>query len=112
MTRPAFLACALLMLLAACSGPEDSLSGTVSELAVSRPDGEQRTFVLTSASGEETELLFAEHPSLATGDQVRVTGRRLGAGEGLGPLRLASRFEVGGYQRTEAIAQALSQDAG
>jgi hypothetical protein len=112
MRRRAIGTCALFMMLAGCGAPDDSLSGTVAQLAISRPDGEQRTFVLTSASGEETELLFAAPPALATGDQVRVTGRRLQAGEARGPLGLASRFQVEDLERTLAIAQPLSLDAG
>jgi MYXO-CTERM domain-containing protein len=81
-------------------------------MAVSRADGEQLTFVLTTAGGEETELLFEAPPELATGDEVRVSGRRLGAGEARGPLHLASRFQVSAFERTGPIARALSLDAG
>src|SRR5205814_4193480 len=77
-------ASALFVLLSSCGGPDDSLSGTVAQLVVSRAEGEQRTFVLTTAS-EEIELFFAQPPDLSTGDQVRVTGRRLTAGEARGP---------------------------
>jgi hypothetical protein len=104
--------CALVLLLAGCGAPEDSLSGTVSQLAIGRAGGEERTFVLTSPGGQETELLFPAAPALATGDEVRVTGRRLEGGEARGPLGLASRFLVTGHERTQAITRALSLDAG
>ena len=100
--------CALAVLLAACSA-DDTLTGTVAELAVSRPDGEQRTFVLTAGDGTETELLFATPPGLHTGDRLVVTGRHLP--EARGPLHLPA-FEVAAHERTEAIARPLSLDAG
>jgi MYXO-CTERM domain-containing protein len=102
------------LLAAGCEpgAPDESLSGTVAALMVSQPSGaERQTFVLTDASGVETELLFAALPALATGDEVRVHGRHLEATEGRGPLGLPAPFAVSDFERPSRQAIALDPGA-
>src|SRR5437762_171738 len=74
-----------LSLLGACEGPVDveTFEGTVAHVVQSRPETgwSRERYLLAAADGAETELVFppAGAPGdLATGEQVRVRGRRQG----------------------------------